>query len=185
MQEGNKYQQKKDEILRLIKSATPIHADPPPLDGSSRTQKILFYIVIACLLGTMIPVDQVNAVFSVSAMIGLAAILILGRGCKGGSLRWFKGMAALFVAASLLSGCSGKLFSSENIDILKLCDETKGCRIGVAHGISILGYPISRADLEMARQNGGIETVRAAEVTKGYGLVSFTQVKVWGDSQEG
>lgn len=189
MQHGSTYQQKKDEILKLIKEATPKQIEPPqmPQPSASRglIQKTLPYLVIVCLVGTMIPVDQANAFFGVCAAIGLAALLVLWLSRKNAMQGHTRAFVALFVAGSLLSGCSGKLFSSENLDVLNLCEGAKECRVGVANGISVLGYPISRADVETARLNGGIETVRAAEVTKGYGLISLTQVKVWGDAQEG
>jgi hypothetical protein len=73
------------------------------------------------------------------------------------------------------------LVRPRSIDIHKRCEEAKDCRLGIAQGISALGYEISRADIETARQNGGIESIRAAEVTKGYGLISLAQIRVWGE----
>jgi hypothetical protein len=100
MHHSSAYQQKRDEILKLIKDATPKQPDPPPqppdCDDCGRLLKILSILVITCLLGTMIPVDQVNAAFSLSALAGIVAILILGRGRKTGSLSRYNGTGGTF-----------------------------------------------------------------------------------------
>ena len=86
---------------------------------------------------------------------------------------------AALVFMSITSGCAGPMLA--RVPDPALIDLVKDYKSGTAHGVAIFGFGLEKINIQSAAKNGGIEEVYFADQVRGYGLISYAQVSVFGE----
>ncbi len=150
-----------------------VHIAPAVVPETS-TAKFLHFLVIASLLGTTLPHPGFNVAASIGALLAWLTWARVSR-------HVVKAPILVATAFSLLTGCSGPLFS--NLDPPPMiCPTGQLCqKVGVAQGIGILGLGLNNITTETARKNGDINKIFAVHESRSYGIISMAKVRVYGE----
>jgi len=175
MKHGSSRQQKKEQIIRLIKDA----ASPPP--EINRRLSILGTTLIVLVIGTMLPSPAISTVCSIAAMLVGIHLWRFARKSSAHLSRKFKLALAALACTSILSGCSPAFFNGDHQDILAFLRDNGPAKEGQAWGVKVLGIEAKPASAEIAQAKGGVEEVQALEIREGFGLISVAMVKVYGE----
>jgi len=145
-----------------------------------KTDKIIPTLLIIALIGTMLPFQLVATFFSLSfvSMTILSLILIWKN-----HLKISKYLTTLIVAltvTSVMSGCAPGWTFQTSPELIKIAHD-HDYQMHTLRKIGVLGIGTDMATIEAAQAESDIKNVRAAQIDRGYGLVSIVTITIAGE----
>ena len=182
MQNVSTYQHKKEEIIRLLKDA----AAPEPQDDTPaarpRSALVPFLIFILGLLGTTIPLANLNTFFSITAIIsGLVWFHLWWKSGRRFAFSGWKTAAIGVALASQLAGCAGLVMNDKPLDLVALGIQSDKVKVGEAEGLGIAGFGLQNVTPQAAMENGNIKKAIGTQELRSYALVSMVKIRVYGE----
>ena len=170
---SERFERNKETIVKAFKEAI----EPPPLPKSN---KIIPTLLLIALIGTMIPFQLVTTFFSLSFVtMTILSLILIWRNY----LRISKYMTTLIVAltaTSVMSGCAPAWTFQTSPELIKIAHD-HDYQMYTLRKIGILGIGTDMATIEAAQAESDIKNVRAAQIDRGYGLVSIVTITIAGE----
>jgi hypothetical protein len=143
--------------------------------------------MIGCLIGTTLPHLVLNIItsFGTAGAFFLVSLLHLERHRiatkKGRSMRQLQFAGLAMLTFSILTGCTGPLFSESKMG--QICTDINGstCRYGAAQGIGIFGFGLDQVTITAAMESGNLTKAITTSEVRGYGLISMAKITVYGE----
>ena len=175
-------EQKKDEIIRLIKeTATPKPQDDTPTNRP-RPALVCFLIFILCLLGTTIPHANLNTFFSIAAIIsGLVWFHLWWRSGRRFAFSGWKTAVLAVVLVSQVAGCASLMIDGHPLDLVALGIQSDKLKVGEAQGLGIAGFGLQDVTPQAAMQNGNIQKAIGTQELRSYAFVSMVKIRVYSE----
>lgn len=167
---------RKDELKLVLGGAIRKSREAAARDRSHKMGKWLLIGFAVSIVATMLPIELLNFVASFVAVLFLVGVVITSRQRLRGYLVWS------LLAASIISGCAGPIFSKPDLAMLNLCSEITGgsCKEQTIQGWYLFGIALDQVSAEKAAQQGGIKKVVGIDRARGFGLIGLVRVTVVG-----
>lgn len=178
--EGNNNVQVNGDLVVNISEENS--SDTSAIEHVIRTGYVMLILSIAA---ASLPHPIINMAASIStASIG-ALICVLSLSSRrigstpGTRHNKLKSTVAAMILLSMTTGCAGPMLARVPDPALK--ELVKNHKAGVDQGVGVFGFGLDDITIQSAAQNGGIEEVYFADQIRGYGLISYRKVSVFGE----
>jgi|GEM_PF-2482545 len=143
-----------------------------------------YILLIVCSIWTSLPLQLISPVASMSAisiafLIGIWSWEIRRTNNRAASFKKFKTCIIAMNIVSVTTGCTDPMLARVPDPAIR--ELVKGYKAGVAQGIGVFGFGLDDISIQTAAKNGGIEEVYFADQIRGYGLISYRKVSVFGE----
>lgn len=170
---------KSKRVLDLLNSMTLERAPGGEKSKPTSLSYTLIAVVILAAFGSMVPQTSISIFFSIlflvsSGLLGVYSYL------QRQSIKKAWIAVALVASMSIMSGCAMPLFGDAVKPLTFIKSDTE-IKVGVIQGFGILGLGLTNINIEEAQRQGNIETLVGFEIVRGYGLVSYANVRVYGE----
>ena len=150
---------------------------------TERLLKIIYFILAISIICTSLPHQGINLITSlIAALLFIFVCTLTWDLRRSGSTTSFKKQNKTILALVFIStttGCAGPMLA--HVPDPTLIDLTKDYRAGVDQGIGVFGFGLEEINIKSAAKKGGIEEVYFADQIRGYGLISYRKVSVFGE----
>lgn len=85
----------------------------------------------------------------------------------------------VLVLMSITTGCTGPMLA--HVPDPAIIELVKNYKSGVDQGVGFFGFGLEKISIKSAAKKGGIEEVYFADQIRGYGLISYRKVSVFGE----
>ncbi len=167
----------KTRLHRLMQSATP----KPASEGQPKQNRTIQVLLVACLIGTMIPIHTAMVFFSLASVVATLLLLTSILAQKQKINRYISTIIIALAATSIISGCSPAFTFQNSPELLEIAHEND-YKIYTLKKIGIFGLGMDQATVETAKAESHIKQVRAIQIDKGHGLVSIITITIAGEA---
>ena len=143
-----------------------------------------YIFLLVSILGTTLPHPIVNIVTSVFAVAAGLIVCVMSlelrrTNRRSASFNRLKFFILSMTFLSIVAGCAGPMLAK--FPDPQITNLTKDFKSGVDQGVGIFGFYLQNINIQSAAEKGGIEDVYFADQIRGYGLISYTKIKVFGE----
>ncbi len=170
---SERFERNKKNIVKAFKEAI----EPPP---PQKSNKIIPTLLLIALIGTMLPFQLVSTFFSLSFItITILSLILIWKN----HFKISKYMTTLIVAltvTSVMSGCAPAWTFQTSPELIQIAHD-HDYQMHTLRKIGVLGIGTDMATIEAAQAESDIKNVRAAQIDRGYGLVSIVTITIAGE----
>jgi len=149
----------------------------------NRLLKLSYLALIIGLIGSVLPHDTINIFASIFTLAGGLAVGFFSwerrHSPRAPSMKKYQFAVGAVLIMSLMSGCAGPMLAM--VPDPAISDLVHDYKSGVAQGVGIFGLGLNNINVQQAAHNGGITEVHFADKVRGYGLISYAKVSVFGE----